>query len=189
MRESRKLTHGLASILAKWRKMTKFYQFLRDILVFEEKWRKRAKYYTSFALCQKCAILGSKFRLVQFYHRAEGDNSIKAGWAACGKTWPGKCQWGPHRDWWDAFVPVKRLNTILYLLNLLYLLNVFVAFVCLWGETVLAKPLSLQVPAKKAADSRPIELLLFCLLFTKSLASLFKISFNKLWKVDLAWND
>ena len=57
--------------------MTKFYQFLREILVFEEKWRKRAKYYTSFALCPKCAILGSKFRLVQFYHRVKGITLLK----------------------------------------------------------------------------------------------------------------
>ena len=167
MRESRKLTHGLASILAKWRKMTKFYQFLREILVFEEKWRKKGKIIYQFCFVPKMRNFGVQIPACAVLSSCEGDNFLKAGWAAYGKTWPGKCQWGPHRDWWDAFVPVKRLNTILYLLNLLYLLNVFVAFVCLWGETVLAKPLSLQVPAKKAADSRPIELLLFLFAFYK----------------------
>ena len=48
-------------------------------------------------------------------------------------------------------------------MNLLYLLDEFVVFVRLWGETVFAKPLLLQVPAKELPPAG--QLSSFCFSF------------------------
>ena len=77
-------------------------------------------------LCQKCAVF--VVQILFWWWIFQKGNFIKAGSADCRKPCSERSERCPPRDRRDAFVHVKRLD-------LLHLLNVFVASVCLWGET------------------------------------------------------
>ena len=145
--------------------MTNFYQFWEKFLGFFEKKGVKGQNVIQNLICAKNAQFWAQIlALCNFITVLEEVKLFKAGWTDCGKTWPSKCQWDPHRDWWHGFA-LKRLIIILYLLSFLYLFDEFVVFVCLLRETGLATQLFFQVSAKKVTTSWPIRLFLFSFAF------------------------
>ena len=120
----------------KMTKLRNFYQIFGRILVLEGQ-----------VMYQFCFVPKMRSFVVQIltcWSIFQKGNFIKAGSADCRKPCSERRERCSPRDRRDAFVQVKRVG-------LLHLLNVFVAFVCLWVETLY----SLNLPSSRFRRREP----------------------------------